>query len=174
MQSSSTFTWISGPIPEVKRYALINDYENIIVYSGDSFIYNCLCRRTSAVSSKYIWQVWRSVSPQENLAIFTPIFTLILETAFPALKLTQSSYISKYKHTLFLKTGNLILNWVPLSFFYKHPMPERVSSPSYPSQFFSELGIIWKYYLGLCLKKEAIFHLFFLNWEKLRSPARAT
>ena len=39
----------------------------------------------------------------------------------------------------------------------------------YPSQFFSELGIIWKCNLGLCLKKEAIFHLFFSwigkNWE---------
>ena len=27
---------MSGPIPEVKRYALINDYENIIVYSKES------------------------------------------------------------------------------------------------------------------------------------------
>ena len=36
MQSSSTFMWISEPFPEVKRYALINDYENIIVYSEES------------------------------------------------------------------------------------------------------------------------------------------
>ena len=128
MQSLSTFIWISGPIPEAKRYALINDYENIIVYSGE--LNKCRRRRTSAVSSKYFWEVWRSASPQENLAIFTLIFTLILETVFAALKLTQNCYISKYKHTLFLKTGNLILNWVPLSFFYKHPMPERLSSPS--------------------------------------------
>ena len=68
------------------------------------------------------------MSPQENVAIFTLIFTLILETVFPALKLTQNWYITKYKHTPFLKTGNLILNGV--SFFYKHPMPERLSSPS--------------------------------------------
>ena len=26
---------ISGPIPKVKKYALINDYENVIAYSED-------------------------------------------------------------------------------------------------------------------------------------------
>ena len=35
MQSSSTFR-ISGPIPKVKKSALINDYENIIDYSKES------------------------------------------------------------------------------------------------------------------------------------------
>ena len=66
-----------------------------------------------------------------TLEIFTLIFTLILETVFPVLKLTQNWYISKYKHTLFLKTGDSILNWFPLSFFYKHPMPERLSLLGY-------------------------------------------
>ena len=32
MQSSSTFIRLSGLIPEVKKSALINDYENIIAY----------------------------------------------------------------------------------------------------------------------------------------------
>ena len=36
MQSSSTFIRMSGLIPEVKMSALINDYENIIVYSEES------------------------------------------------------------------------------------------------------------------------------------------
>ena len=36
MQSSSTFIWISGPISEVKRYTLINYYENIFAYSEES------------------------------------------------------------------------------------------------------------------------------------------
>ena len=36
MQSSSTFIRISGPIPEVKKSTLINDYENIITYSDES------------------------------------------------------------------------------------------------------------------------------------------
>ena len=36
MQSLSTFIRISGLIPEVKKYALINDYENIIAYSEES------------------------------------------------------------------------------------------------------------------------------------------
>ena len=73
---------------------------------------------------------------------------------------------------LFLKTGNLMLNSVSLSFFCNHPIPERLSPQSI--QLFSELGTIWKYNLGLCSKIETIFHPFFLNWEKLRSPARAT
>ena len=36
MQSSRTFIRISGLIPEVKKYAMINDYENIIAYSEES------------------------------------------------------------------------------------------------------------------------------------------
>ena len=36
VQSSTTFIRISGPIAEVKKFALINDYENIIAYSEES------------------------------------------------------------------------------------------------------------------------------------------
>ena len=36
MQSSRAFIRISGLIPEVKKYAMINDYENIIAYSEES------------------------------------------------------------------------------------------------------------------------------------------
>ena len=36
MQSSSTFIRISGPILEVKKSLLINDYENVIAYSEES------------------------------------------------------------------------------------------------------------------------------------------
>ena len=36
MQSLSTFIRLSGPIPEVKNSALINDYENIIAYWEES------------------------------------------------------------------------------------------------------------------------------------------
>ena len=32
MQSSSTFIKISGPIPEVKKSALISDWDNIVAY----------------------------------------------------------------------------------------------------------------------------------------------
>ena len=38
--------------------------------------------------------------------------------------------VYKYKHIFFLKTGNFILNWVALTFFYNNPMPERLSSQS--------------------------------------------
>ena len=36
MHSSSTFVRISGPIPEIKKSALINDLENIIAYWEES------------------------------------------------------------------------------------------------------------------------------------------
>ena len=36
MESSSAFIRISGLIREVKKSALINDYENIIAYSDES------------------------------------------------------------------------------------------------------------------------------------------
>ena len=41
MQFSSTFIRISGPVPEVKKSALINDHENIVAYS-DSPRNSCL------------------------------------------------------------------------------------------------------------------------------------
>ena len=37
MQSSSTFVWISGPIPKVKKkFALINDFKNFIAHWKES------------------------------------------------------------------------------------------------------------------------------------------
>ena len=35
MQFLSTFIRTSGPVPEVKKPALINNYENIIAYSEE-------------------------------------------------------------------------------------------------------------------------------------------
>ena len=86
----------------------------------------------------------------------------------------------------FLKTGSLILNWVPFSFYFDHTIHERLLFTIYPLQLFSELGAIWKYNLGLLFKK-TIFHFFpelrktkkysqsntqktqnlVVNWEKL-------
>ena len=88
---------------------------------------NVIRRRTSMVSSKYISGLRVNV----RLGKFDQFYyNLSLETGFLALKLTQNCYIGKYKYMLFLKTGILILNWVPLSFFYNHPIPERLSSQS--------------------------------------------
>ena len=57
-------------IPEVKKSALMNEYENIITYSIPNKV---RCRQTSVVCSKYIWGMWGSVLPQGNLAILTLI-----------------------------------------------------------------------------------------------------
>ena len=81
----------------------------------------------------------------------------------------------KYEHFFFLKTGNLIINWVTAwpspwlpSLLYKHTVPEKLSSltkyelngtSKIPvSQLFSELGKIWKCNTGL-YSKNSFFHL---------------
>ena len=46
-------------------------------------------------------------------------------------KSLSTKLLYKYKHIFFLKTGNLILNWVLLLFSYNHPMPEKLSSQSF-------------------------------------------
>ena len=51
---------------------------------------------------------------------------LSLEILFPTLKLIQNCYM--HLNIFFLKTSNLILNWVPLPFSHNHPMPEILSS----------------------------------------------
>ena len=51
-QFLNTFIRISGPILEVKKLPLINDYENIIAYGKSKS--KGRCRRTSEVCSKYI------------------------------------------------------------------------------------------------------------------------
>ena len=87
---------------------------------------------------------------------------LSLETVFPAFMLTQNCYVHTYKNIFFLRIGNLILNWVPLSFSYNHPMPERLSCLSFPT--LQRIGNNLEAQARLMLNK-AIFHLFSLNWE---------
>ena len=98
---------------------------------------------------------------------------------------TDTKFLYKYKNNLFycnlrtinviffLKTGNLILNWVLLSFSYNDIMPETLLSHSILPNSLVKKGTIWNYNLGLWYKKQ-FFIFFFLHWEKLRNPARAT
>ena len=115
------------------------------------------CRRTGVVCSKYICR-------------FSYFYCYSnLKAVFPALW-----------HKLFIQIWTLF-SWKLVirsqirspSLSYKHTMPESLSSESDKykikktskipfSQLFRELGTIWKY------------SHFFLNFEKLRSPARAT
>ena len=43
---------------------------------------------------------------------------------------TNTKMLYKYEHIVFFKTGNFILNLVPLSFSYNHTIPKRLSSQS--------------------------------------------
>ena len=60
MQSSSTFMTISGPIMEVKKSAVINDWENISYWEEPE-------------QSKENKFCLGGVATQENFVIFTPI-----------------------------------------------------------------------------------------------------
>ena len=57
----------------MKKSASINDYENVIAYSEESEQSEVYAMQKSVVYSKYIWGVWGSVPPQENVTIFTLI-----------------------------------------------------------------------------------------------------
>ena len=83
MQSSSTFIRISGLIPEVKKSALINYYENIIAYSEES-------EQTEMQANKCgLFQIHleglRGSVTSEKFDYFYP--HLGLETVFPVLTL---------------------------------------------------------------------------------------
>ena len=114
------------------------------------------------------WVVWDGDSG-DKLCNFSSHLRLV--TVFPALKLSQNSYVNKkYKH------------WRLLSIIYN--MPERHSSQSTTRQnlksrklhkslfLFNELGKIWKYAVSQYSISQ--ISIFFMNWEKLRSPTKAT
>ena len=98
MQFSSTFIRTSGPITEVKKSALINDWENI-AYWDKSQQSKALAKNLGLFQMQF--GVWGVAQPQENFTIFT-----LIETE------TKLSY--KYERFFSIKPGNLIINWVTL------------------------------------------------------------
>ena len=119
MQSSSTFIRISEHTPQIKNYELINDWENIIGYWEE-------LKQSEVKASKCcLFQIYfKDLNIGATLGKFCCFYShLGMGTVFPALKLTHNCYINK--HFFFLKNGDLILNWVHLS--YKYNLPERIS-----------------------------------------------
>ena len=117
-----------------------------------------MCWLTSLDCPKYNQGFWCQSQHQENFATF-PFFKL-------------ENRIS----------SNLIINWFP-SLFYKHTVRERLSSQYnkmkslgfQKSQFLNSL-VNWEKSgstIQAYIQKILIF-IFFLNWEKLRSPTTAT
>ena len=87
-QFLNTFIRISGPILEVKKLPLINDYENIIAYGKSKS--KGRCRRTSEVCSKYI-NTFGGLKVGGTPGKFGYFYSrLSLKTIFLALKLTQN------------------------------------------------------------------------------------
>ena len=139
MPSLSPFIEISGPFAEVRKSALINDYENIIAYSEESEQSKLQANKCSLcqIHLGYL----RVNATSRKLGSFYS--HLSLEIVFPTLNLAQNCYI------------NII--WVPLSFFYNHALfllqsfyAWKTILTIHPSQLLSELGTIWKYNLCLC------------------------
>ena len=92
---------------------------------------------------------------------------------------TDAKLLYKYEFLFFLKTGNLMINWIP----YKHIVAKRLSSQSekiWNQVDFKNLDFSTVKWIGKdsevqssILLKKAI-SIYFLNWENLRSPLRAT
>ena len=83
-------------------------------------------RRTIVVCCKYIWGSDECKYHLRKIGLL--LLSLTLKTVFPAHKLAQNCYT--HKHVFVLKTGNLIFNWVTLSFSYNLPMSQRLSPES--------------------------------------------
>ena len=114
--------WESVPIPEVKKIsALINDLKNSITYWEKFKWSEGLINKSGSFRSVNSWWVWKRETAQLALitfCIFYPHFSL--ETVFPETKVLHEN-----TNFYFLKTGNLIINW--LSPTYAHAVPERLS-----------------------------------------------
>ena len=148
MQSSSTFIRISGSIPEVKNFASVNYWENIIAYWEPI---KARCRRIRVVCSTYSHVVW-AVQAQEKFAIFI-LFKLGIFILFLFLKTWQFNH----------KLGPLqtYCAWKTILTNDQIWSQEGFTNPNFPT-LYSGLG------------KKIQLSIFFLNWEKLRSTLRAT
>lgn len=166
IQYSSTFVKISGVIPDIKKPALTNNWENVIAYCEESKQSKALANNFGLLQI----QVGGLGSSATNFSIFT--LNLVWKYLFPALKLTLNYSINM--NISLLKTGNLIIYWVPgphppLSISYKH-VSERLSS-QFPNSLVHWEKIestTWGYI------QKSQCSIFFMNREKLGSLARAT
>ena len=107
--------------PEVKKYAL----KILLLLIQKSRTKQCVDRKVWAVSNTLGIGVWGSVLTPEKFGFS---FSFKRKNSI----LNHLYLYCKYKHIFFLKTGNLVLNWVSLSFSDNCPMPERLSSQSNP------------------------------------------
>ena len=95
---------------------------------------------------------------------------LSLETVFPALKLTQNCCLN-YKH-FFLKSVNLIINWLPIS--YAHVLlkdfPYHVTKyegmGTAKISFFKLFSVFKNLEVRTGLLKEIQFFISFMHWDK--------
>ena len=100
MKYSSTFMRMSGSIPEIKKSALTNGWENKIAHWEPS---KAISRWISAVCSQCSCALCGVVKPP------TKCTKKILQFLF-SFKLVKFKLLYKYEHFFFLKTGNLIKN----------------------------------------------------------------
>ena len=110
MQSSSTFIRISGPIPEVTENLHWSLFEIVLLNIGKNPSKARYCR-TGFFCSKYSWASAGCRTPGKLCNFYS--FKLENSTSST---LTGTKLFCKYEYFFFfLKNGNLIINWVPLS-----------------------------------------------------------
>ena len=119
MQSSSTYTRAYA-----KNKKICIEKICIVAYSEQS--------EQSEGEGEQVWLVLNLYERSEGWCHPRKIWLFLLSFKFansiPSTE-TDTKLFYKYKHIFFLKTGKLILNWVPLYFSNNH-MPERLSSQS--------------------------------------------
>ena len=108
--------------PRCKKSALINDYVILCYYILLLLIQQSPSKARCRQTSPFLPNTSEGSEGQCHLnKIWLFLLSFKLGNKIPS---TQTDK----KHVLFLKAGDLILNWIPLYFFYNHPMSHRVSS----------------------------------------------
>ena len=103
METLSTFIRLSGPIPEVKHSALINNFENIIAYREKCWVKWGVDKKVWFVPNTYGGSMnW---CHHRKVLLFLLSFNLI--NSIPSTLIKKLLY--KHEHIFFLKTSNFKL-----------------------------------------------------------------
>ena len=122
MQTLSTFIKIWGSIPEVNKNLHWSIIRKILHIGKNPS--KARSRWTSLFRFKYSLR-YKGNCHSRKISQFFPWFKL--GSSVSSFQ-TDTKLLHKYEHLFFLKTGNLVTNWVSLSLIYKHTVPERLSS----------------------------------------------
>ena len=156
MQPPSIFIRKLRSIPEVRKSALINDWERIQGKRGVGQQVQFALKHMCSLEGEPGWGegvVW-AVQPQDHFVIFT----LIQAWKQYFQPLTDTKFLYRYEHYFFLKASNLIINWVHLSLERKNThATELIPVRSYKKDLVFRVAKILKDITSLFLKLAKVF-----------------